>query len=384
MYKHLLIIAFLLVKTVTVHAQYTVKLIVNKVATKPNDAIYVSGNFNNWNPKDEQYRLKPFGGGRQGIVLKNLAPGNYAFKFTRGSFDKVECLADGRDRGDRVLMVNTDIDTSFSIEGWKDDYPDKPKPYTASPQVSIIDTAFFMPQLNTKRRVWLYLPKNYYQSTQTYPVLYMQDGQNLFNEQTAFAGEWGIDECLDTLAQQLNKYCIVVGIDNGGDKRLNEYSPYTIAAGKVGKDSVKAAGVAYVDFIVHTLKPYIDNHYRTKKGPHYTYIAGSSMGAIISYFAAWQHPDVFGAAGIFSPSFWLYSPEQLQPKVSANFKPVYYFYAGGKESTNMLNDMDTVINYLNVYPSHTIRRSVYPPGMHQEKYWRNEFPIFYKWLMQLY
>jgi hypothetical protein len=164
------------------NAQYTVKLVVTSIATKPNDAVYLTGNFNNWNPKDEQYKLKPFGGNRLGIVLKNMAPGNYALKFTQSSFDKVECLPDGRDMNDRILQVNNDIDTSLTIAGWKYDYPEKPKPYTASLQVSIIDTAFNMPQLQTKRRIWIYLHKNYYQSSQTYPVLYMQDGQNLFNE----------------------------------------------------------------------------------------------------------------------------------------------------------------------------------------------------------
>jgi metallo-beta-lactamase class B len=139
----------------------------------------------------------------------------YAFKFTRGSFDKVECASDGRDIADRVLEVNADVSQEFTVAGWKDDYPQRPKPYTASPQVRIIDTAFKIPQLNRTRRIWIYLPKGYTNSSKNYPVLYMQDGQNLFNEQTAPFGEWGVDECLDTLQKKLGKECIVVGIDNG-------------------------------------------------------------------------------------------------------------------------------------------------------------------------
>ncbi|WP_298411758.1 hypothetical protein, partial [Hydrotalea sp.] len=169
MRNFILTVGCILLFAANVQAQFTVKLMATSVATRQNEPIYVSGNFNNWNPKDEQYRLKPFGGSRLGIVLKDMAPGNYAFKFTRGSFDKVECLADGRDMNDRVLLVNTDIDTSLSIAGWKDDYPQKPKPYTASPQVTVMDTAFYIPQLHSTRRIWLYLPKNYYQTTQTYP-----------------------------------------------------------------------------------------------------------------------------------------------------------------------------------------------------------------------
>ena len=123
-------------------------------------------------------------------------------------------------------MFPADVSLECNVAGWKDDYPERPKRYTASPQVKIIDTAFNMTQLGRTRRIWLYLPKSYATSTKTYPVLYMQDGQNLFNEQTAGFGEWGVDECLDTLGKIINRECIVVGIDNGGDKRLNEYSPY--------------------------------------------------------------------------------------------------------------------------------------------------------------
>jgi len=137
-------------------------------------------------------------------VINDLAAGTYAFKFTRGGFDKVETTADGRDIADRVITINADMSVDLTIAGWKDDYPDKPKRYTASPQVNIMDTAFAIPQLERKRRVWIYLPKSYRTSSKNYPVLYLQDGQNLFNEQTAFMGEWGVDECLDSLQKSLN------------------------------------------------------------------------------------------------------------------------------------------------------------------------------------
>ncbi|GAC1397837.1 MAG: hypothetical protein NVSMB63_18170 [Sediminibacterium sp.] len=215
-----LLFLLLSVTGITSQAQYTIRVVVNDVATRPGDTIYVTGNFNNWNPKDEHYRLKPFGGSRRGIVVEDVAPGTYAFKFTRGSFDKVECAADGRDISDRILEVNGDVSQEYSIAGWKDNYPQRPRTYTASPQVHIIDTAFYIPQLNRRRRIWVYLPKSYAGSSKTYPVVYMQDGQNLFNEQTAAFGEWGIDECLDTLQQKTGKECIIVGIDHGGDKRM--------------------------------------------------------------------------------------------------------------------------------------------------------------------
>ncbi|MEO7531463.1 MAG: alpha/beta hydrolase-fold protein, partial [Sediminibacterium sp.] len=252
---------FALVISLQGGAQFTVRLVVTDVATRKTDDIYLSGNFNNWNPKDENYKLKPFGGSRKSIVLKDLAAGVYAFKFTRGGFDKVETTSDGRDINDRVITVNTDVSEEFIVSGWKDDYPDVPKRYTASPQVRILDTAFYIPQLARKRRVWIYLPKGYGSSSKIYPVLYMQDGQNLFNEQTAAFGEWGVDECLDTLQQKTGKECIVVAIDHGGNKRVTEYNPYDNA--KNGKGE----GKQYAEFLAKTLKPFIDGKYRTKKGP---------------------------------------------------------------------------------------------------------------------
>ena len=244
------------------NAQFNIRLIVTEAATKKNEDIYVAGNFNNWTPNDEKYKLKPFAGGRKSIIIKDVPAGTYAFKFTRGSWDKVECLADGRNIQDKVIDVSADASQDYTIAGWKDDYPDKPKPYTASPQVRIIDTSFAIPQLYRKRRIWIYLPKGYASASKAYPVLYMHDGQNLFNEQTAANGEWGVDECLDSLQKQTGKECIVVAIDNGGDKRLSEYTPYDF---NYNKNIVKAEGKLYVDFIVQTLKPFIDTKYRTKK-----------------------------------------------------------------------------------------------------------------------
>jgi metallo-beta-lactamase class B len=369
-----------------INAQFSVRFVVSDVATKKNDDIYLAGTFNNWNPKDEKFKLKPFAGGRKSIVLKDVPVGNYAFKFTRGSFDKVECMADGRDISDRLVEVNTDISQEIIIAGWKDDYPERPKRYTASPQVKIIDTAFDIPQLNRKRRIWIYLPKGYSASTKTYPVLYMQDGQNLFNEQTAgSAGEWGIDECLDTLCKQLNKDCIVVGIDHGGDKRLSEYSPYnfTIKGNLAPPDQI-GEGKQYAEFIVKTLKPFIDTKYRTKKGRVNTFIAGSSMGGIISEYALINYPETFGAAGIFSPAYWIVPNLFLEAdQFDAKELPRFYLYAGGKESNTMVSDLDKMYDILAKKKRGDLNRTINPLGEHKEKYWQQAFPAFFAWLMNM-
>lgn len=357
-------------------AQFTVRLVVTDVATRKQDDIYVAGNFNNWNPKDENYKLKPFAGNRKTLVIKNLAAGTYAFKFSRGASDRLETTADGRDINDRILEVNEDVSKEFTIAGWKDDYPEVPKKYTASPQVRIMDTAFQIPQLNRKRRIWVYLPKGYATSSRIYPVLYMQDGQNLFNEQTAAFGEWGVDECLDSLQQRTGKECIVVGIDNGGDNRLREYNPYD------HPQFGKGEGKAYADFLAQTLKPYIDTKYRTKKGPENTFVAGSSMGALISLYAMMQYPSVFGAAGIFSPSFSqgpaIYADAEIFTTAA---QPRFYLYAGGKESPTLSTDLQKMSDILQKKQRFVIRKVISPLGQHNETYWRQEFAAFYQWLM---
>lgn len=359
-------------------AQYTLRLVVNDVAAKKQDDVYVSGNFNDWKPGDANYKMKPFGGTRRVFVLKDIAAGKYEFKFTRGSWDKVETTAKGEDVTNHEIEVSSDTSLTFSIAGWHDDYPDKPKPNTATAQVQVLDTSFFILQLNRYRRVWVYLPKTYnFLKGKFYPVLYMQDGQNLFNERTAAFGEWGVDECLDTLQQQTNKDCIVVGIDNG-EHRVTEYDPYDNE--KYGKGE----GKQYADFLVQTLKPFIDKRFRTLKDAQHTYIAGSSLGALISLYAVVKYPDVFGSAGIFSPAFWI-SPQLYNDTQQTTWKGVhrFFFYAGQKESETMVNDMKRMEDAL--YKTHKEIQTtevIFPLGQHNETYWRKVFPNFYRWLMQ--
>jgi predicted alpha/beta superfamily hydrolase len=371
-----LVFLFCVICAFNANAQFTVRLVITDVATRKGEDIYIAGNFNGWNPKDENYKLKPFGGSRKSIVIKDLAAGTYAFKFTRGGWDKVETTSDGRDISDRVLDVKEDLSQEFTVSGWKDDYPDVPRRYTASPQVRILDTAFSIPQLDRKRRVWIYLPKGYATSSKIYPVLYMHDGQNLFNEQTAPFGEWGVDECLDTLQQQLGKECIVVGIDHGGSKRMTEYNPYD------NDKNGKGEGKQYAEFLAKTLKPFIDSKYRTKKGAENTFVAGSSMGGLISMYAILQYPDVFGAAGVFSPSFWI-APEMFPfaEKFTTSGMPKFYLYMGAKEGANMMPEMQRMSDILQKKQRFVIRTVANPLGQHNEKYWRQEFADFYKWLM---
>jgi predicted alpha/beta superfamily hydrolase len=286
----------------TAQAQYNVKINITGLPAAPaTDAVYLTGNFNNWNPQDESFRLQKNEKGDFFIEIKEVDSATYEFKFTR---DKGETNSKGDDLPNRKATIGSDTTFQFSIAGWKDGFTQKQKPSTASAQVTIIDTAFAITQLNRTRRIWVYLPKGYKTSRKKYPVLYMHDGQNLFDKATSFAGEWGIDEAMDSIKNA----CIVVGIDNGGVKRMNEYNPNNT------KQFGKGEGKAYLAFIVNNLKPFIDKKYRTLADKQHTYMAGSSMGGLISFYAGLYYPQVFGALGVFSPSFWIAPQIKTQVK----------------------------------------------------------------------
>ncbi|MBW2733428.1 MAG: alpha/beta hydrolase, partial [Deltaproteobacteria bacterium] len=167
---------------------------------------------------------------------------------------------------------------------------------------------------------------DYHGGTRRYPVIYFHDGQNLFEANTAtFGAEWMVDEHYDELElERLIEPAIIVGIDNTED-RTREY---------VGDDTtVGDAKQAYTQWLIHSLKPYIDHHYRTRSQPDYTLVMGSSFGGIISFYQSWTHPEVFGHAGCVSTAFWRNGVAllaELEAYAGAK-KPVRYWIDAGNE-----------------------------------------------------
>lgn len=153
------------------------------------------------------------------------------------------------------------------------------------------------PQIGNRRDILLYLPPSYESSQRRYPVLYFHDGQNLFDAATSFAGEWHVDETMEKLAAE-GLEAIVVGIPNAGMTRMDEYSPFRDPRLGGGR------GDAYLQFVVETVKPLIDGTFRTIPDREHTAVLGSSMGGLISLYAFFHYPAVFGLAGVMSPSLW--------------------------------------------------------------------------------
>ncbi|HEX8275703.1 MAG TPA: alpha/beta hydrolase-fold protein [Longimicrobiaceae bacterium] len=261
---------------------------------------------------------------------------------------------------------------------------DAPRPHTASPSVSVLDTAFAMPQLGRTRRVWIYLPPGYAASRARYPVIYMQDGQNVFDAATSYAGEWGVDEALDSLRAAGDPGAIVVAVDNGQQLRIAEYSPWKHPQHGGGE------GDAYADFLALTLKPWIDRRFRTRPDRESTAVMGSSMGGLISLHAALRHPRTFGRVGVFSPSLW-FSPAVYAAASGARRlreRPRIYFVSGGREGPPedpgiVVRDQQRMVDTLaaaGFRVGSDVLAAAPADGQHSEWFWRREFPAAYRWL----
>lgn len=231
------------------------------------------------------------------------------------------------------------------------------------------------PQLLTKKKIWVYLPLNYEKSTKKYPVIYMHDAQNLFDTIASFGGEWNIDETLDSLKAKV----IVIGIEHGNEKRFEELTPY--------KNEKRGGGNAdaYLEFIVKTLKPQIDSTYRTKTNAKNTCIWGSSLGGLVSFYAALQYPDVFGKVGCFSPAFWINQEEIFQKMENTpDFNTKIYLLCGDNENkedmVSNMEKMEALINSKRCECKKLNKSVIVKGGEHNEKLWRNAFAKAYLWL----
>jgi predicted alpha/beta superfamily hydrolase len=242
---------------------------------------------------------------------------------------------------------------------------------TASLQVSTFTIE--APQLNTTKKIWVYLPKHYENSTKKYSVLYMHDAQNLFDSKTSYVGEWNVDEKLDSINAQL----IVIGIEHGNEKRIEELTPFKNE--KYGGGNADA----YLEFIVKTLKPQIDQKFRTKTKKKNTLIMGSSLGGLVSFYAILKYPQVFGKAGVFSPSFWFSDKIFDLAENKKKIKSKIYFMCGDNESEDMvadLNKMEYLLNTKRCYCLNLNEKKIVKGGQHTEKLWRDGFTRAILWL----
>jgi len=364
---------FSVLTAVVLNAQITFKIVELPENTNQNLKLFLASNLNNWNPNDSQYEFKKDSEGS--LILTIPTPSQkIEYKITQGNWETAE------DSPNRTLDVSNSSKTiELKIQNWTQP---KEKKHTTTSNVKILSENFKIPQLNTTRKIWIYLPPDYEKSNKKYPVIYMHDGQNLFDEFTSFSGEWSVDETLDEIFYETGESAIVIGIDNGGETRLAEYSPWNNE-----KYKTKGEGNLYLEFLTKTLKPYIDKTYRTQKQASKTMIMGSSMGGLISLYASVKYPTVFGKAGIFSPAFWFVSKDlkAYLNKNQSNLKnSKFYFVAGKNEDETMAPEIETVNESLlkKSVPEKNIVVKIDEDGTHSENYWKRELKQALIWLLK--
>lgn len=206
-------------------------------------------------------------------------------------------------------------------------------------------------------------------------MIYALDAQNLFDDRSSFVGEWKLDEAMDSLAGRKHPEAIVVGIDNHGAFRTQEYNLFN------SEQYGPGLGRNFLDFLVADLKSYIDREYRTLRGREHTAIIGSSMGGLIAFSALLQYPDVFSKAGVYSPSFWISEDYYSLPGKSDIRNPVkLYMTVGEEEGDVMKNPFRRMRDSLETYlEQDALKIQIVPGGKHSESSWAREFPISYSW-----
>jgi predicted alpha/beta superfamily hydrolase len=233
-------------------------------------------------------------------------------------------------------------------------------------------------------RVWL--PPGYEDaenSARRYPILYLNDGQNLFEPATSFTGvEWQVDETADRLIREgAIAPMIIVGIDNAGKARLREYMPYRSFS--LQPMMMRVEGRRYPDFLFKEVGPFMARNYRVANGPENTGLGGSSLGALIALYTAMVRPGGIGKLLIESPSLWASNRQIIRESRSVKKWPQrIYLGAGTAETGNADKDRSVVddIRELNAILNRAglnedrLRLVIEDGGTHHESAWARRFP----------
>ncbi|MBL7826224.1 MAG: alpha/beta hydrolase [Saprospiraceae bacterium] len=339
--------------------------------------VFLTGNFNGWVTRDERFKMMKVKEGQYEYTFDEVPPTVevFEYKYVKGGWEAEELAQDGYPPANRKMQVPKGKVRDI-VPTWKRHTAGyDPKFY---PDIQILSRRFNVPQLRRRRRISVLLPWDYHQTTKRYPVLYLQDGQNLFEDSAPF-GTWAVDKKMAALAGKGKGDLIVVAIDHGGRDRIREYMPYTHQKWGEG------LGMDYARFLAETLKPYIDNQFRTRPDREHTGIGGSSMGGLISIYAGLLFPGVYSKFMIFSPSLWAAPKLYFEPVRFSPFSETkIYLYAGGKEGAGVLTNVYRFKEAMESkgYDHHKLKIHVAtdPAGRHNEARWGQEFPKAVDWL----
>ena len=336
--------------------------------------VYVVGNFNNWEVADERYRMQRDANGdyRFELPVRGLVfPLEY--KYTKGDWSHVELDRYGNITNNRRQEYPHaevfDYVPRWELNGLS---------YNPAllPKIEVLSEQGGIPENIKTRRIAALLPYDYYQSDKHYPVLYLQDGQNLFDDNAPF-GNWAVDKKLAVLQEQGLGDMIVIAIDHAKEQRAKEFTPSYKTTLGVGE------GRKYVRFLAQRLKPLVDERFRTLPGRAHTGIGGSSMGGLVSIYAGLMYPELYSKLLIFSPSLW------VAPNIARYAMGAYewgrtkiYLYAGAAESKTMVPNVQRFKAALDDVGMHDFdfKLSIDEKGTHSEEAWGREFGKAVTWL----
>jgi predicted alpha/beta superfamily hydrolase len=236
----------------------------------------------------------------------------------------------------------------------------------------IVLPQLYSPQLDNRRDVLVHLPPSYHTSLRRYPVLYMHDGQNLFDRATGYCGqEWQVDETMLALSAERLE-AIVVGLPHMGTDRIAEYNPFAVQRG--------GRGERYLSFLADTVKPLIDRELRTRPDRVATGLVGSSMGGLISLYGYFLRPDIFGLVGSLSPALW-YGRQAIYSYVAqAQFVAGRIYLDHGSRENNAARMRDLLLEKGYVEGRDLLYVNE-PGGEHSENAWARRLPDALRFLL---
>lgn len=240
----------------------------------------------------------------------------------------------------------------------------------------------------TEKDVYIWTPSDYdKKSKEKYSVIYMTDGQNLFEQTATQFGSWGAAESVQAMMENSKNKAIVVGIDDSTSNRDSELTPDIGDIAELADKSnyENGTGKYYSDFVMNTVVPYVEKNYNVYTDPEHNAVCGSSSGGIECFYIGIEHPEKFGTIGALSPAFGLYDNttwlKYLKSKKFKTYPRVYIYNGGADELEKFLligaKSMPENLEKIN-YPKDKITFKYYEKGMHNEAYWRAVFPEFLK------
>lgn len=382
-------------------SELRVRFVVQVPAIHYGADLYLASNANNWNPSDSRWKFRPGSASQPGRFILEMPaaaiPGTgLEYKVTKGDWATVEVDFDRREIPNRVLLLpqripdSGIIEVALTIPAFADERTHTERHSTVVGSLEIFD--FTSRSLGNTRKIRVWLPEHYADHPdRSFPVLYMHDGQNCFDESTsAFGSEWRIDESMTELIR-LGEIppMIVVGIDNAGADRAYEYnSPRAVFGNR------QPYGDRYVAMLIDELMPEIATRYRVLSGPENTSIGGSSFGGNITILAAMLRPGTFGRLLIESPAVPVVGPQFLAdiqsygarnrwtPEIEG-FNGGVFIAMGTRETANEVYNLRLVKLMEELAPCFREERLqvlIEQDAIHNELAWAKRFPTAARFL----